>query len=198
MCCCCLQLYSVTLIFNLRMICASLLFNVFMKTEKKKKHSISIFISLSPAHQIAPRRCSQCTQSPHGSQMPQTAEKQLQPKVAPCIGQTEASEHIQTGAGQICCMFDLEEDVCCMSLFLLSSCRRRFFFSVFFVDASITSSSDCFKNTPVSLFSTVKSPPGSDSGVIKQPRLPYITSRGRKTRGKTSKGLGAVFLHLGV
>lgn len=33
------------------------------------------------------------------------------------------------------------------------------FFSVFFVDASITSSSDCFKNTPVSLFSAVKSPP---------------------------------------
>lgn len=116
-----LTLYSVTLIFNLRIICASLLFNVF----------ISIFISLSPAHQIAPRRCTQCTQSPHGSQMPQTAEKQLQPKVAPCIGQTEASERIQTRAEQICCMFDLEEDVCCMSLFLLSSCRRRFFLVCF-------------------------------------------------------------------
>lgn len=34
--------------------------------------------------------------------------------------------------------------------------------------------------------------PGGDSGVIKQPRLPYISSRWRKTRGKTSKELGAV------
>lgn len=144
-----LKLYSVRLISSLRIICASLLFNVFMKT------FLFLFYFLLPI-KLLPDAALNALKVPTAARCCKLLRNSCSPRLPPCIGQTEASEHIQTGAEQICCMFDLEEDMCCVSLFLQSSCRRRFFLRVF-ADASISSSSDCFKNTPVSLFSTVKS-----------------------------------------
>lgn len=43
------------------------------------------------------------------SQMLSTSEEQLQPKVTPSLGQTEASKHSQTVTEQICTVFELED-----------------------------------------------------------------------------------------
>lgn len=124
-----LTLYSVTLIFNLRTICASLLFNVFMKTEKKTKNIPFLFLFhfLLPI-KLLPDAALNALKVPTAARCRKLLRNSCSPRLPPASDRQRLSEHIQTGAEQICSMFDLEEDVCCMSLFLLSSCRRRFFF----------------------------------------------------------------------
>lgn len=47
--------------------------------------------------------------TPQHSQMLPTSDEQLQPKVTPCHGQTEACKQFQTGTEQICTVFELED-----------------------------------------------------------------------------------------
>lgn len=70
---------------------------------------------------------------PLSGQMLPTTDKQLQPEVTPCQGQTQASKHFQSGTEQVCCMFESEAAMYCTSLLLLRSGRDRFLsLSLFF------------------------------------------------------------------
>lgn len=157
MCCCCFNciLLSWSLTWELSVLLYCLMCS--WKQKKKKPFHFYFYFTFS-----CPSNCSPTLHSTH-------SKSPRQPDAANCwetaaaqgcpLHQTDRGFrthpdrsgtnllHVWLGGGRVLCVTFPSEQL-----------QEEIFFVCFFVDASITSSSDCFKNTPVSLFSTVKSP----------------------------------------